>query len=98
MDDGLTWDEAKRAANLAKHGLDFADADLVLESDIRMDLTSTRRGQERIQSFAYVYDRLRVLTVVHVPGKLTRIVSFRPASAAEREVYHDWLKQEPDDA
>ncbi len=25
------WDEAKRHTNLAKHGLDFLDADLVLE-------------------------------------------------------------------
>ena len=85
MSDRLTWDETKRAANLAKHGLDFADALLVLDSEIRLDVISTRKGEERIQSFAYVFDRLGVLTVVHVPGELTRIVSFRYASTAERE-------------
>jgi glycerol-3-phosphate dehydrogenase len=26
------WDETKRRSNLAKHGLDFADADLVLDN------------------------------------------------------------------
>ena len=26
------WDEAKREANLRKHGLDFDDADLVFEN------------------------------------------------------------------
>lgn len=26
------WDEQKRQANLEKHGLDFADSDLVLEN------------------------------------------------------------------
>lgn len=50
-----------------------------------------------MQSFAYVYARLKVLTLVHVPGdEATRIVSFRTASAEEREIYHDWL--EKDDA
>ncbi|MFX1716192.1 BrnT family toxin [Paraburkholderia sp. A1RO-5L] len=27
------WDETKRATNLEKHGLDFVDAELVLESE-----------------------------------------------------------------
>ena len=30
---GLIWDEGKRAANLHKHGFDFADAFLVFEDD-----------------------------------------------------------------
>ncbi|HDL5502654.1 TPA: BrnT family toxin, partial [Mannheimia haemolytica] len=30
-----TWDETKRKINLAKHGLDFADADEVLSSPYR---------------------------------------------------------------
>ena len=29
----LEWDERKRAANLHKHGFDFADALLVFEGD-----------------------------------------------------------------
>jgi uncharacterized DUF497 family protein len=36
------WDEAKRAANLHKHGLDFADADLVLESEYDLVVDSPR--------------------------------------------------------
>ncbi|MDR1063091.1 MAG: BrnT family toxin [Azoarcus sp.] len=30
------WDESKRATNLRKHGLDFIDAVLVLESEYVM--------------------------------------------------------------
>ncbi|WP_394757395.1 hypothetical protein [Rhodoferax sp.] len=33
----LIWDDAKRIANLAKHGLDFADAGEVLASCYRLD-------------------------------------------------------------
>jgi len=55
VDRALTWDERKREANLAKHGLDFSDAELVLDSDIRLDLPVMRNGEERVQSFAYVF-------------------------------------------
>ncbi len=59
----LTWNEQKRAANLDKHLPDFADAGLVLESQFRLDINSVRSNEERVQSFAYVFDRLSVLTV-----------------------------------
>lgn len=92
------WDERKRVANLAKHGLDFCDAALVLESPLRLDIASVRKGEARVQSFAFVFDRLAVLTLVHVPGTPIRIISFRPASRVERETYHDWLEQDFDPA
>ena len=95
----LIWDETKREANLAKHGLDFADAAWVLESDIRLDVIVVRNNEERTQSFAYVFDRLAVLTLVHVAREdAARIVSFRPASEAESESYHEWIEENTDDA
>ena len=62
----LTWDENKRQSNIAKHGLDFADAHLVLDSPYRLDVTVVRNGEERIQSFSYVFGKLAVLLVVHI--------------------------------
>ncbi len=95
MDRHLIWDEAKREANLAKHGLDFADATLVLKSAYRLDVRVVRANEARIQSFAYVFDVLAVLSLAHTArdGE-TRIISFRRASADEREAYHDWLKND----
>lgn len=91
----ILWDEAKRQANLDKHGLDFVDAAMVLESPYRLDVESVRSGERRIQSFAYVFDVLAVLTVVHtVRGDALRIVSFRPASEEERSAYHAWLEED----
>lgn len=87
------WDEAKRKLNLEKHGLDFIDSDLVITSAYRLDVFSTRRGEQRVQSFSYVFEALTVMTVVHVPGvDEVRIISFRRANRSEREAYHDWLE------
>jgi uncharacterized DUF497 family protein len=91
------WDEAKRAANLRKHGLDFADADLVLESEYVLIVDSPRRGEDRKQAFVYVFDVLAVLSVAFVPGEPHRIVSFRPANLSERKKYHEWLENHPND-
>jgi uncharacterized DUF497 family protein len=92
------WDEAKRKANLTKHGLDFADADWVMESDLVMVVGSPRHGQMRQQAFAYVFERLAVLTVAFVQGQdHCRIVSFRPAKKTERSTYYAWLENHDDD-
>jgi uncharacterized protein len=61
----LVWDEQKRATNLEKHGLDFVDAVLVLESQYRLDIEVLRGNEVRTQSLAYVFDVLMVLSVVH---------------------------------
>lgn len=93
----MTWDEAKRRANLRKHGLDFVDAGMVLESRYRLDVNVVRNGEARVQSFSYVMGRLQVLTVVHLDRDGTiRIVSYRPASELESEVYYDWIGKEDD--
>jgi len=89
------WDEAKRAANLHKHGLDFVRAKFVLENEYVLIVDSERKGEARKQAFAYVFDVLAVLTVAFVPGEeRCRIVSFRHAKRKERENYYEWLKKD----
>ena len=94
MKSRFTWNEQKRAKNLDKHHLDLPDAGLVLDSQFRLDVESIRNEEGRTQSFAYVFDRLAVLTVVHLSGEKPHIISFRTASEEEREVYHEWLKND----
>jgi uncharacterized DUF497 family protein len=48
----LFWDPDKRQANLAKHGLDFVDCLMVLDSPYRLDVQATRNREARTQSFA----------------------------------------------
>ena len=89
----LIWNEAKRASNLVRHGLDFASARLVLDSVHRLDVEIFRGDELRVMSFSYAVEVLAVLTVVHTArGKSVRIISFRPASNQECEVYYGWLE------
>jgi uncharacterized DUF497 family protein len=95
MNKKLIWDENKRQANLQKHGLDFADADQVLESHYRLDIEIWRSNELRTASLSYVLGELAVLMVVHTPREqATRIISFRPASSKERETYNEWLENQ----
>ena len=86
----MEYNKNKQQSNLAKHGLNFSDADKVLESPFRLDIETIRNNEKRTQSFAYIFDHVAVLTVVHINER--RIISFRRASKDEREVYYDWLE------
>lgn len=91
----LTWDENKRLANLQKHGLDFADAGEVLESNYRLDADVVRGHEIRTQSISYALGVLAILTVVHTErDSMTRVISFRKASKKEREIYDGWLENQ----
>jgi uncharacterized DUF497 family protein len=96
MSSRFTWNDVKRAKNLAKHGLDFGAAGMVLDNPYRLDVSSVRKDETREQSFAFVFERLAVPTVVHMPGVQPHIISFRPASRVEREIYHEWLENDFD--
>ena len=99
MDLKLGWDEAKRQANLRKHGLDFADAGEVLESRYRLDVQEWRKAERRVLSISYAMGFLAVLTVVHTDRVgAVRVISFRHASREEREAHHAWLEDECDEA
>jgi hypothetical protein len=99
METRYSWNEAKRQTNLRKHGLDFANANEVLESTFRLDVELIRNGERRVQSVSYVLGLLAVLTVVHTRfSNDIRIISFRRASQQEREVYYAWLENEDYDA
>ncbi len=43
----FVWDEKKRQANLIKHDLDFADADLVYDNPAKVTVISPREGEQR---------------------------------------------------
>lgn len=95
----MIWDEAKRRENLAKHGLDFADAWEVMESRFRMDVETVSAGEVRALSISYAVGFLAVLAVVHTDrAGETRVISFRHASRKERESYDAWLENECDES
>ncbi len=92
MSQRYTWDEKKRRINLSRHKLDFVDADMVLDNPLKLEVASPRKGEHRIQAFAYVFEVLTVLSVAYQPAEPPRIISFRPAKRSEREACHEWLE------
>jgi len=84
------WDRAKNRANLAKHGVDFADAVAVFEDDLaltRPDLDS--RGESRSVTLGIDAFGRHLVVVFTERGTRIRIISARLATKQERKSYED---------
>lgn len=92
------WDEAKRLANLGKHGLDLIDGVMVHESPHKLALPSKRQGEYRVQALAYVSSHSAVLSLTYAErGEVVRFISLRYASKSERKDYHEWIENRQSD-
>lgn len=83
----VEWDSPKAAANLKKHGIDFADAATVLHDEQAITIREDEAGEERYITVGM--DALgRVLLVVFTwRGDQPRLILAREATAQEREHY-----------
>jgi uncharacterized DUF497 family protein len=83
------WDRDKAAANLNKHGIDFADAVSVFSDDLAITITDERFDEERLitigmDSFG------RVLVVVYTwRNDEIRLISARKATRHEQQQYKE---------
>ena len=88
----IEWDARKARLNVLKHGVQFADAVLVLEDDNALTtMEQAADGEERCVTLGV--DALgRILVVVYTWRKnRLRIISARPATPGERERYAEGL-------
>ncbi len=83
------WDNYKAAANLRKHGIDFADAVLVFSDDLAITVTDDRFDERRFITIGT--DALsRVLVVVYTYRETAiRLISARSATRQERRQYEE---------
>jgi len=83
------WDPRKAAANLRKHGVDFADAATVLHDEFAVTVLDDDSGEERFVTIGT--DAVgRVLVVVFTwRGRRVRLISARPATVGERRRYRE---------
>ena len=87
MSETYEWDEAKRVANLSKHGIDFAHlgsfewATAMIVLDRRRDY-----GEARYRSYGRLQD-LFCVVIFTLRGETYRIISVRRASRRERTRY-----------
>lgn len=81
------WDETKRLANVAKHGIDFKEAEelfsgpMVVRVDKKQDY-----GEARLIGFGLVNNRLITVAYVLREEKI-RIISMRKGNSREKARY-----------
>jgi uncharacterized DUF497 family protein len=84
------WDDAKAAANLRQHGVDFADAIAALEDANRLEQIDTRfeYGEERIQVIGMARGAVLFVIVTLRDEDICRIISARKATRHEQDRYY----------
>ena len=89
MDVGFTWSEAKRASNLAKHGLDFCDLARVFDGTT-MTAEDKRfwYGEKRYITLGLL-DEAPVYITYTENAEEIRILSFRKATRREAQLYFE---------
>jgi uncharacterized DUF497 family protein len=79
----IVWDEPKRVANLAKHGLDFAALDI--EFFAAATIRPAKGG--RLAAFGLLAGERIAVVFAALGDEAVSIVSMRPASRKERTLY-----------
>ncbi|MEH1945541.1 MAG: BrnT family toxin [Nostoc sp.] len=83
------WDRDKAAANLRKHGVDFADAVTVFSDDLAITITDERFDEERFITIG-IDAFNRVLVVVYTwRNDEIRLISARQATRYEQKQYEE---------
>lgn len=80
------WDWAKRAANIAKHGFDFRDAETIFAGRTVVVGTRTVGGEVRERTVG-VLDGIHVTIIVTRRGGAIRVISIRRAREDERRAH-----------
>jgi hypothetical protein len=89
------WDKQKNIANIKKHELDFADAYLVFESPMLINLDDREEyGEERWIGVGLLENRVVVIVFTEPEEDTTRIISFRKATTDERNKYEQEYKNQ----
>ncbi len=85
-----SYNNTKKALNLAKHGLDFDDARLVIESGKTVTFEDNRfdYGEQRFITLGLLQDSL-VVIVTSETDKEIRIISMRKADKNEQAIYYE---------
>ena len=89
----VEWNPDKAAANLRKHGIDFADAAVSLEDHNALTIADEGHAEQRFKTLA-LGPNLKILLVVHAQpdADTIRIISARKADRAETRQYYEGLR------
>jgi uncharacterized DUF497 family protein len=83
----IGWDETKRQANIAKHGIDFAmAADFQWDGAVVFEDTRFDYGEVRLVAIGQIGTKVFTMVFTEATAGL-RIISLRPAHRKERAVH-----------
>jgi hypothetical protein len=86
----IVWDEPKRLANLAKHGLDFDTFEEAF--DFRTAFTvpagQSRTGRQREMLIGLMAGRVVVAIISPLGTEALSLISLRYADPAQRKLFH----------
>jgi len=89
------WDEAKRKANIAKHGIDFLDVPEMFGSLMLVGTDSRKEyGETRKIGFGFIRGRLMVVAFTERAPNSIRIISARKANTREEAHYQEAVADE----
>lgn len=84
----IIWDEPKRLANIARHGIDLAEADRFGWEDALIRPTNQGRSDHpRFKAIGLLGDRVIVVIFSPLGSEAISVISMRPASTKERMGY-----------
>ncbi|MCI0466957.1 MAG: BrnT family toxin [Beijerinckiaceae bacterium] len=81
------WDEAKRAANLKKHGFDLLDAALLFDGRPVITYPSPRDGEGRFVTVGILAETFAAVVWTERNDAI-RLISLRKARNEERQAHH----------
>jgi len=82
------WDKDKRNTNIAKHRIDFEDADVVFEGPHLLSNARDVAGEQRWLATGMI-DDVHVTVIYTLRGDVVRIISMRKARKNERRRYNE---------
>ncbi len=85
------WDKNKAESNLLKHGVSFDEAKTVFDDPLYIDFYDPDRSdhEERYLIIGVSNQGRLLITSYTERGELTRLISARVVTRAEREVYEE---------
>jgi len=90
----LTWDEAKRQANIRKHGIDFQDCDVLFDFPVLVEEDMRDAyGEQRLNAIGFLRGLLVHLTYVDATDSL-HVISLRRATKDEAKRYRKILSHD----
>jgi len=85
----IHFDPVKAAINLQKHGIHFAEAEMVLQDQMALTIEDPDTAGEQRWITMGADSMARILLVVYTyRSDQARVISVRKASRQEREKYH----------